>query len=325
MKRNKTDIKNAIQDQLLYIKNSCELFDKGCRAESIRIAVAISVLLEKRLRGAKGLLRLQDYEFKLLSTIPYVREVELHRLSTSKAQSINGIDKLIRNFKDNIENKNRFFLIYIEDIPNWFIYALDFQGNEIKCLINKLTVNLSDETKKVLRLSERSSLSLQLPRLINSYTEQGRIDDENGKRIIIEQLNWFLGYDNDYVSGLFFPMINGIYCNESSPILSDSKEKKSLNIDDWLKEIIFGVTDDHHKLHSLTRKKLIDSARDQDGGGHYDIKLKVMSYVKSKGGELLAELNGKDITTKDFHLVMLRQLGYEVLNSNIESHIKGRD
>lgn len=104
-------------------------------------------------------------------------------------------------------------------------------------------------------------------------------------------------------------------------------EFQELDLEKWLGQVIFCITDNDRKRHSLTRKELIFNARDKDGGGHFDPVLSHEGYLKSKYGEILAIINEgseeEDITTKDFHLEMLRQLGHEILNSlSINKYIK---
>ena len=86
----------------------------------------------------------------------------------------------------------------------------------------------------------------------------------------------------------------------------------------WLNEIIFCLRNTSStKKHILTRKMLLETARDKDGGAHVDKKLNdVPEYVLSKIGVELGDFgNGKKSTTKNYHFLMLRQLAYEILNS----------
>lgn len=308
-KRSEVEIKNAIRDQLIYIQNSCDLFDGGCQAEAIRIAASINILLENRKRSSGILIKI-DRDFKLLSTVPDVESVDLDKLITLQKQNITEAKEEIKKLKENIKKYNQLLLIYILDSKEWYLFAFDSNKKELFCPIAALAEQLNIK-----------NLNLMVDKWINVYTNDNHSLNDYGKKIAITHLSKLLGHENTYVSSLYFPMIRNLQ-GRDQPIL-DSFKKKYINIVKWLDEIIFCIMDEEHKSHILRRKELIHSARDQDGGGHFDLKLKVISYYKSKMGEKIGEQNGKDITTKNFHLIMLRQLGYEILNSpSINEYIK---
>ncbi len=80
MAKARNKLKHAIKDQLIYIKSSCDLFGAGCKAEAIRIAAALNVLLEDR-SSSKGILRrIEEYTFLLLSTVPKVEKIDSNML-----------------------------------------------------------------------------------------------------------------------------------------------------------------------------------------------------------------------------------------------------
>ncbi|KTD33243.1 hypothetical protein Lnau_2891 [Legionella nautarum] len=299
-----TEIKNGIRDQLTYIKNSCKLFDSGYKEEAIRIGGAINVLLENRPRSnSQGLLRRITSPIQLLSSISSKQNINTERLLVLKNKNISEVKHKIELLKEDIKLKKQFLLSFILDSNEWYFFAFDNEHNEISCLLSNL----------INHLNLKRGGKLLIGNWVNLYTNDDKTIQPIGKRIVIQHLNALLNHDAEYITGLYFPMIDSIF-DPKAPILSNS-ETRFVDISCWLDEIIFSIMDDTREYHLLTRKELIDSARDQDGGGHYDLQLDIMGYYKSKYGEKIMEENGKDITTANFHLIMLRQLGYEILNS----------
>lgn len=297
--RKENESKNAIRDQLVYIKNSCSLFDQGYLAEAIRIAGALSVLLEKR-RKTVGLLINKNFNFRLLSSVPDVQKIPIDNLIVKKCQDL---------LKIKVESdKNKYFLTYVADIKSWYLQAFDYRGNEVSCLIDDLPISL----KKLGLVNENSYIPL--PKYIKAYNENDNFNIQR-KELIVNHLNFLLGHKKNLASGFYFPMVDKKNFYDHIPKLNKTSDIKYLDLSDWLSEIIFAIPDDKRQNHTLTRKELIDSARDQDGGGHFDVKLDVISYCLSKYGQVLAKDDDKEISTKNFHLIMLRQLGFEILNS----------
>lgn len=58
----------AIKDQMTFIKNSCDLFDRGCNIEAIRIVNALNILLNPN----DGLLDRISFQGLIFSTIPHI-------------------------------------------------------------------------------------------------------------------------------------------------------------------------------------------------------------------------------------------------------------
>lgn len=309
LKRNESELKNAIRDQLLYITNSCFLYDKGCFAEAIRIAGALNILLEQR-RGSDGLLRVIDFNFKLLSTVPNTQRISTDKLIVTRCKDLSKIKSE--------SDSNKLFLTFIEDLNDWHLQAFDYKGNKISCLIKELPSNL----EKLGLLSNNQKILIQ--NYILTYED---VDINNQKKeVIINHLDALLGYRRNYATGFYFPMIAKKNFYEHVPKLDTTDYKKYLNITDWLNETIFVISDETYQNHILTREELIISARDQDGGGHFDIKLKIANYYQSKYGQTLGILDGEEITTKNFHLIMLRQLGFEILNSpSVSNYISNKN
>ena len=303
MERNEYEIKQAIKDQLIYIKNSCDLYDAGCKAEAIRIATAINTLVINRKKAdSRGILRKINYPFKLLSTVPEAKTIDQDKLVVLKKQTLEEACKLFELRKNQARQNIIFFLIYILNESRWYIFAYDNSGNEISCPLPELPEQLGIKVKKI-----------AINKWVEIYSNKNHDINDIGKRIIYNHLSHLLNYNINYVGGLYLPMITNVQ-NKDVPLLSNSLIKY-IDLDQWENEIIFCLSDKDRGEHILTREKLIKSARDQDGGAHYDIKLDVISYYKSKYGEVLYRRNGADVTTGNFHLIMLRQLGYEILNS----------
>lgn len=94
-----------------------------------------------------------------------------------------------------------------------------------------------------------------------------------------------------------------------------------LCLDEWLKQTIYSDTDEQQTVRKICRHSLINTARDKDGGGHFDLKLSDKGYRLVKHGQTIAVGETLDepteYNTQGFHLYMLRQLAYEVLESGI--------
>ena len=70
--------------------------------------------------------------------------------------------------------------------------------------------------------------------------------------------------------------------------------------------------------HKLTRKDIVLSASNQDGGAHVDAAPSRKTLELKEGiGEFSSTSRGLETTIKltDHHLPLIRQFGYEVLNS----------
>lgn len=295
MIKNKVKIEEAIQNQILYIKNSCQLFDSNnCQIEAIRVATSIRILLKELLKGAIP-------DIKLMSTIPKVRKVNLDRLISTVCSNFIEVKNEIDKYRKAILNEGNFLLIYIKEKMDWYLYAVDSKGNEISCIISELSSNLHCKVKHE---------KLLLTHIMKGYQEK---IDEIHQQTVIEHLDALLGYDS-YAPSLFFPMIKNTDFASSLPILG-TDIYRMIDVDEWENEIIFSITGSmDRQRHTLSRGELLWAARSHDGGAHFNFGAEI-NYRKAKYGEILGTYNGKDVTTKNYHLIMLRQLGHEVLSS----------
>jgi hypothetical protein len=304
----KTEIKKAIKDQLTYIKNSCDLFDNGFTEEAIRISAAINVLMEDRKRS-KGLLYRIKRKFKLISTAPDCDKPNTDRLIINTCRKVADVpNKLTNENEIAIKNKNKILLTFVTSEKRWHIYTYKHH-KKIYCYI--------DELEKALGLKRQKLLLLGW---IRKYQTSKNTIKPIGKEIILIQLNSVLEHKFKYPDHLYYPLIEGTIFNPT-PRFNHAKIK-NIDIENWKNEIIFATSDEKRALHTLTRWDLIKAARDQDGGGHYDLKLDSI-YQHSKYGQTVIKHEDKEITTENFHLIMLRQLGHELLEcKDIQDYVK---
>ena len=299
MQRSESDLKINTKEQLRFIKNSCSLFDRAkCnQIEALRISTALNILLSPR--KYKGLLQELNFTGKILSTIPEVIKIPLDRLNVIKCLDVDEMEDYIQR---GVSNDN-FNLYLITSSSDWYIYAKNKEGKNIKSKVGDLGKLISPGRPL------EPFLGKWIQSLYKEEIEDGFSDE--GKEIIIFQIAYIMGFNN-YCPSLFIPMIEG-----KGPILSKYEIARYLCVDDWLDEIIFCIQgQDSRKRKILTRKMLIETARDKDGGAHLDKTLQnVSEYVLSKEGVVLGEYNGKQLTTKNYHFYMLRQLAFEILHS----------
>jgi len=93
--------------------------------------------------------------------------------------------------------------------------------------------------------------------------------------------------------------------------------RSSIPADSWWNEIVFVL----ETGEVLTRKSIVLAAANQDGGAHVD--LKVSSGYRALATDGAAGTYTRDtgagyalVSASDAHLVALRQMGYELLNSS---------
>ena len=104
-------------------------------------------------------------------------------------------------------------------------------------------------------------------------------------------------------------------CNYS-PQLGNATIQNLVPVNDWWNQIVF-VLDQKTKL---SRRKIILSAANQDGGAHVDASLAREYEALTKDGALgyfVTSSTEGEIKTPitDTHLVAIRQMAYELLNS----------
>lgn len=182
--RHPEEYKNAIKDQLTFIKNSCFLFDTGCKSEGLRIAGALSILLEERATGkkkrktGKGLLRsIPDTNFKILSVVPDVVEVDLNKLILSRLENQSELDDEINRHREQVRSNNRILLIYVVENATSHLFAIDGNGEEVSCSIAEIKT-LKKRCKPIIGSNIISSIN----------HNDGTIPDVQ-KRIIIDSLS----------------------------------------------------------------------------------------------------------------------------------------
>lgn len=100
--------------------------------------------------------------------------------------------------------------------------------------------------------------------------------------------------------------------NGVAPLLDQATEKEFMPVDKWWNEAILV------QVNSFTRKDVVLSAANQDGGAHVDDSPNAKTLeLKSGVGTFTSTVNG--ITSRkelsDHHFPMLRQLAYEFLHS----------
>jgi hypothetical protein len=103
---------------------------------------------------------------------------------------------------------------------------------------------------------------------------------------------------------------------EFHPILDDFDPDQScvLPFDEWWSQTVWSSME-----HKLSRKELVCSAADKDGGAHVDKKLNEEYDDYITGGHLQITVKSKGVIKKasaeDIHLFALRTMGNEVLKS----------
>lgn len=96
------------------------------------------------------------------------------------------------------------------------------------------------------------------------------------------------------------------------PPLGKYRNSVNLNIDDWWNEVIMSQD------NVFSRKDIVLAAANQDGGAHVDNNPSIKTRELKAGiGTFTTFTNGVEVTEDliDHHYPLLRQLGYEVLNS----------
>ncbi|WP_146105503.1 hypothetical protein [Psychrosphaera saromensis] len=100
------------------------------------------------------------------------------------------------------------------------------------------------------------------------------------------------------------------------PSLDEGPEKRYVPVSKWWDQVVFVL----NPKTKLTRKSIVLAAANKDGGAHVDNKLSPdYAGLAKEGavGTLVYKVNGKESKTdiQDAHLVALRQMAHELLNS----------
>lgn len=289
MKRTESDLKLNIKYQLRFLKNSCTLFDKAkCnQIEASRIATSLNILFN--LGKYKGLVQRLNFQGLLLSTSPKVEDFK-DRLIIRNCLDEHELDKLKVKAVD-----TNFNLFFIDSLSKWYLFAKNAHGETISDFISKIR--------------ETAAAKGYIPIIWLEDIKTPEFTDEM-KEIIAHQIANLLRFRS--CPFLFFPLVE-----LDKPLLHKDYCARFISVEEWMNEIIFCATpDDSRKRHILTRQMLIITARDKDGGAHVDSELNnVSEYILSKLGVTLGGMSTRKITTANYHMFMLRQLGYEILNS----------
>lgn len=95
------------------------------------------------------------------------------------------------------------------------------------------------------------------------------------------------------------------------PPLGSSRHYELVAVEDWWTQSVFSRDN-----QIVTRKDMVLLGANKDGGAHVDWKINNKGKMLREGGFWTAGIvKGKSVDTGDFHLVGLRQFGYELLNS----------
>lgn len=93
--------------------------------------------------------------------------------------------------------------------------------------------------------------------------------------------------------------------------LGSSGRHDLVAVEDWWNQSVFS-----RQNQIITRKDMVLLGANKDGGAHIDEKINNKGKFLREGGFWTnGVINGRSIDMGDFHLVGLRQFGYETLNS----------
>lgn len=114
-----------------------------------------------------------------------------------------------------------------------------------------------------------------------------------------------------FFSGMFRLALPSGGVPKVSVALGDAPHKEMFSRDEWWDQIIF--IDDRA---SIRRKDVALCAADRDGGAHVDPRL-TPEYKTLQDGvwKIATRYPYSEVPVPDSHFVLLRQMGYEVLNS----------
>lgn len=95
------------------------------------------------------------------------------------------------------------------------------------------------------------------------------------------------------------------------PLLNENKNIEEKQFDNWYKSEIY-----NDGTYSITRKKLIETIAEQDGGVHVDTQLEEDYFLFKKSDSLKTKINGEFVNfDNNPAFVSLRQIAFEVLES----------
>ncbi len=106
---------------------------------------------------------------------------------------------------------------------------------------------------------------------------------------------------------VLFPMGNRLV----HPPLGSTGYSEFVAVDDWWNQPVFS-----RENRTIARRDMVLLGANKDGGAHVDKKIGDKGKMLREGGFWAdGVIRGKAIDMSDFHLVGLRQFGYEILNS----------
>ena len=97
-----------------------------------------------------------------------------------------------------------------------------------------------------------------------------------------------------------------------TPQLDVSQKKEMISADEWWNEIVF------IQNKEFSRKDVVLSASNQDGGAHVDEKPNKKTKILKEGIGTFTNVKDNienETEIVDYHFQLLRQFGFEVLNS----------
>lgn len=112
--------------------------------------------------------------------------------------------------------------------------------------------------------------------------------------------------------------------SEILPCLENHVEKQNLPFNDWWEKTIYY---DPNTNNYLTRKLLILTVANKDGGAHIDSHIDNKTYVdltKNNAFGWKATINGNAINTSKALYAMVRQVAFEVISSLDNSSVSGK-
>lgn len=93
------------------------------------------------------------------------------------------------------------------------------------------------------------------------------------------------------------------------PPLDTTSKKTMISVEEWWEEIIF------IQNNKFSRRDVVLSAANQDGGAHVDINPNIKTRELKLGIGTFSSPRCNTVVLADYHYQLLRQIGFEVLNS----------
>lgn len=116
-----------------------------------------------------------------------------------------------------------------------------------------------------------------------------------------------------FLLGISIENINGTASFRCTPLLERNNQNSSkISFDDWYDQPVFAIPN-----FSLTRKQLIESIAEQDGGTHFDDNLTEEAYCALRQGDAFQlNVNGTVVRFENNPaFASIRQIAYEVMKT----------